>query len=636
MILSSFLLTFALSLQMAAAVEWPDISNPIEQPSAQSADYVLVISIEDYELLSPVRNASVTAEAWTNYFAQTQGVPAEQITWLSNADATKGQISAQLKRLSKKVGKQGKLWVVFIGHGITMYDDGTGAILPYETSDTPRDLYNQSIELSELSTLLGKAESKSIVVLDTSFTALDRQGRLLLDTLPEQAGVKPVMGRKATVVSATQPNEYARQLDNNQPALSYVLLGALRGWADVDKDGFVTLIEATDYADMALTNQTPSVTGRLKRQTVAKALEEGPVLARERSMTPVDPMSLVPQNMVKENVSLEQLLTELAQQRRYEVQIQSEIDNQVSDIRESAARDWQKVRAFASQRVDDPARVAVYAFLKEYQNVVIQVQGREFEVDIPEVQLARQLLTRLATPTLEGVAFTWVPAGEFDMGNAGAESQKHSVRLTHSFYASTTEITQQLYQFILSENPSEISSDLMPVTNVSWLDAVRFSNALSAYEGLEECYVIQKEVVTFPRGTACLGYRLPTEAEWEYAARGNKPGGFAGGDRVTKVAWIDSNSGGEVHFVKQKSANAFGLYDMSGNVSEWVWDWYAPYTPVAVSDPLGASSGTYRVQRGGSAVNAAASARVDSRYPVQADYASPSQGFRVVRTVPEM
>ena len=75
---------------------------------------------------------------------------------------------------------------------------------------------------------------------------------------------------------------------------------------------------------------------------------------------------------------------------------------------------------------------------------------------------------------------------------------------------------------------------------------------------------------------------------------------------------------------------------MSGNVSEWVWDWYAPYSPVAVSDPLGATSGTYRVQRGGSALSGAASARVDSRYPVQADYASPSQGFRVVRTVPEM
>ena len=107
MILSSFLLTYALSLQTANALEWPDISTPIEQPSAQSTDNVLIISVEDYDLLSPVRNASVTAQAWKNYFEQTQGVPADQITWLNNSDATKGQISAQLKRLAKKVGKQG-------------------------------------------------------------------------------------------------------------------------------------------------------------------------------------------------------------------------------------------------------------------------------------------------------------------------------------------------------------------------------------------------------------------------------------------------------------------------------------------------------------------------------------------------
>ena len=176
----------------------------------------------------------------------------------------------------------------------------------------------------------------------------------------------------------------------------------------------------------------------------------------------------------------------------------------------------------------------------------------------------------------------------------------------------------------------------MPVTNVTWYDAVRFANALSAYEGLEECYNIQGQDVFFPLGTSCLGYRLPTEAEWEYAARSNKSGGFAGGDRIARLAWIDSNSGGEVHFVKQKSANAFGLYDMSGNVSEWVWDWHAPYSPASVVDPLGADSGTYRVQRGGSAVTGLSSARVDSRYPVQADYSSPTQGFRVVRTVPEM
>lgn len=633
---ANILFTTSLLIQPAAAVDWPDISEPIARAGAESLDRVVLISLEDYDSLSPVRNASMIAGAWQSYFEQTQGVPASQITWLSDSDATRGQITGHIKRSAKKVSGKGKLWVIYIGHGISMYDDGEAAILPYEASTEPKELYSQAIDMSEIATLLGKADSKTVVVLDASFTGLDRQGRLLLDTLPEQLGQTPLISRRTTVVSAVEPTEYAQQLNNNQPALSYLLLGALRGWADLDDSGQVTLLESIEYIDAILNTQTPSVSGRLKRHDVAPALEKGPTLTRERAMTPIDPMSLVPENMVQENVSLEQLLTELEQQRRYEIQIQSEIDSQVAGIRESASQNWQKVRAFASQRTDDPARVAVYAFLREYQDVVIQVQGREFEVDIPEVQLARQLLTRLATPTLEGVGFTWVPAGEFDMGGAQADALRHSVKLTHSFYASTTEVTQQLYQFILNENPSDVQSDLLPVTNVSWTDAIRFANALSAYEGLEECYSIQGDVVSFPLGTACLGYRLPTEAEWEYAARANKPGGFAGGDRVSKLAWIDSNSGGEVHFVKQKSPNGFGLYDMSGNVSEWVWDRYAPYAPVSSVDPMGASEGVYRVQRGGSALTGLTAARVDSRYPVQADYASPTQGFRIVRTVPEL
>jgi formylglycine-generating enzyme required for sulfatase activity len=347
-------------------------------------------------------------------------------------------------------------------------------------------------------------------------------------------------------------------------------------------------------------------------------------------------MSLVPEGMLSEGVTLENLLNELAQQREYEVQIQQEIDSQVAYLREAASLHWQKVRGFAQQRVDDPARVAVYAFLREYQNVIIHVQGKEYDVDIPEVQLARQLLTRLATPTIEGVDFTWIPADNFVMGNSDKKSFEHPVRLNHSFYASTTEVTQQLYQFILNENPSAFQGTLFPVTNVSWFDAVRFSNALSSFEGLEERYTIKGETVTFPLGTDCLGYRLPTEAEWEYAARGNGKGGFSGGDRISRLGWVDINSGEEVHFVKQKVANTFGLFDMSGNVSEWVWDWYEPYDPANASDPIGPVEGIYRVQRGGSAMTNISAARVDARYPVQPAYVSPSQGFRIVRTVPDI
>ena len=111
-----------------------------------------------------------------------------------------------------------------------------------------------------------------------------------------------------------------------------------------------------------MSKQSPSISGRLKRQDVSKALEVGPTLVRERTIQPVDPMSLVPENMIQDDVSFGPTVVELEQQREYEVLIQAEIDNQVSVIRESAASNWRKVRAFASQRVDDPARVAVYAF----------------------------------------------------------------------------------------------------------------------------------------------------------------------------------------------------------------------------------------------------------------------------------
>ena len=475
-------------------------------------------------------------------------------------------------------------------------------------------------------------------MFDASFNALDRQGKPLSEAFPSQEGVVPVITKKTTVLSAVSPNETAGNLtENGRPAFSYLVLGALRGWADADQNGWMSLLESVDYASIVLGAQTPTVQGRLRRQKVSEAVEEGPSLVRERpAIKPVDPMALVPEGMLDENVSLESLLGELAQQRAYEVKIQEEIDGQVSSIRESAAAHWQRVRGFAEQRVDDPARVAVYAFLREYQDIVIQVQGQEFEVDIPEVQLARQLLSQLATPVVHGVDFTWVPGGVFEMGNSQVSSLAHSVRLSHSFYVSKTEVTQELYQAIMGDNPSPMKGNLYPVMNVSWFDAVQFANALSAYEGLEQCYEIAGERVSFPQGTACLGYRLPTEAEWEFVARANTPGGFSGGDRLARLAWVDSNSGEEVHFVAQKSANEFGLYDLSGNVSEWVWDWYGEYQVSDNVDPSGPSKGTYKVQRGGSVITGIQQARVDARHPVDPAYRSPFQGFRVVRTVPDL
>ncbi|MBL8632707.1 MAG: SUMF1/EgtB/PvdO family nonheme iron enzyme [Myxococcales bacterium] len=172
---------------------------------------------------------------------------------------------------------------------------------------------------------------------------------------------------------------------------------------------------------------------------------------------------------------------------------------------------------------------------------------------------------------------------------------------------------------------------------VSWFDAVTYCNALSVKENLPPCYQINGTTVGWADGVKCTGYRLPTEAEWEYAANPASPPRtvYAGADSPDAVAWHSGNSGNTTHEVKTKTANGRGLYDLSGNVWEWVWDWYqGNYEALPSSDPIGPSTGTNRVMRGGAIYYNAAYARVAER-----DYYAPtnriySLGFRIVRSNP--
>ena len=150
-------------------------------------------------------------------------------------------------------------------------------------------------------------------------------------------------------------------------------------------------------------------------------------------------------------------------------------------------------------------------------------------------------------------------------------------------------------------NPGFSQSETHPVSCVSWNDALAFCNWLSDREGLQRVYRVQGAITTSDFGKN--GYRLPTEAEWEYAARGGPSSrGYnnSGSNDVGPVAWYSSNSGSATHPVGTKAPNELGLYDMSGNVWEWCWDWYDNYGSGSQTDPVGASSGGYRVSRGGS------------------------------------
>jgi len=204
-----------------------------------------------------------------------------------------------------------------------------------------------------------------------------------------------------------------------------------------------------------------------------------------------------------------------------------------------------------------------------------------------------------ARPNVPG--FVWLPPGRFVMGSPDSEQDRYGdegpqtvVTLTHGFYLCQHEVTQAEYQAVIGSNPSYFTGDPNhPVENVTWYDATNYCAKLTAAE---------RAAGRLPAGYV---YRLPTEAEWEYACRAGTTNRFSFGDdpgytRLGEYAWYSANSGGQTHPVGQKRPNGWGLYDMHGNVWEWCLDWYGNYPGGGVTDPKGPGSGSYRVVRGGS------------------------------------
>lgn len=209
------------------------------------------------------------------------------------------------------------------------------------------------------------------------------------------------------------------------------------------------------------------------------------------------------------------------------------------------------------------------------------------------------------TFTVNGVQFTMVAVegGTFTMGATSEqgsdawddEKPAHKVTLS-DYYIGQTEVTQALWEAVMGGNPSRRIGDNLPVEQVSWNDCQVFIQKLNQLTGKQ--------------------FRLPTEAEWEYAARGGRKSRgykYAGGNNIGSVAWYDDNSGNEMHPVATKQANELGIYDMSGNVWEWCSDWYGDYTSSSQSDPQGPSSGSDRVGRGGGYGSIAGVCRVSCR-----------------------
>ena len=257
--------------------------------------------------------------------------------------------------------------------------------------------------------------------------------------------------------------------------------------------------------------------------------------------------------------------------------------------------------------------------------------------------------------------FVYIAPGTFMMGSPtdeegrGSDETQHEATLTRGFFLQTTEVTQGEWRRVMGNNPSFHSScgNLCPVERVSWWDAVTYANSRSRSEGLQECYSLglcsgvagsgtvtgdgapgygvgnyMCNRLTFA-GPTCSGYRLPTEAEWEYAARAGSAG--SGYPEIEQFAWHADNSGGMPRFVGQLQANAWGLYDMMGNVWEWTHDWHGPYVRAA-TDFTGPSSGYHRTIRGGGWNQSNTSLRFAFRNYNTPGGRDSDVGFRLART----
>ena len=225
------------------------------------------------------------------------------------------------------------------------------------------------------------------------------------------------------------------------------------------------------------------------------------------------------------------------------------------------------------------------------------------------------------TFTVNGVKFAMVPVegGTFTMGATSEqvgdaeddEKPAHQVTLS-DYYIGQTEVTQALWEAVMGSNPSFFKGDNLPVEQVSWNDCQVFIQKLNQLTGKQ--------------------FRLPTEAEWEYAARGGRKRRgykYAGGNNIDLVAWYSGNSGNGTHTIATKQANELGVYDMSGNVWEWCSDWYDGYQSSSQSDPQGPSSGSDRVGRGGSYDSSAGYCRVSNRYGILPGCRGDNLGLRL-------
>ena len=668
----------------APSPSWPELSTLSAPAGGGANDAALIVDIQDYDQVADVVGARRNADDWYRWMVKTRKIPLASVGRVSDANATREAILQEAERIAARASDGGTLWVVFIGHGFP--GEGGEPLLVGSDARPNRDsILNRSVGRTELLDLLRTGrQADTVMVLDACFSGQTATGDELVEGFQSLAPVADLdRSSSATVLTAASAGQVAGRLPGAaRPAFSYLVLGGLYGWADDTEyggngDGYVTATEAVDYATGALVAtskdnraQRPRVEGANPDLVLGHGTARSPDLVelsiggeQAEHASPLGGGEVVLDGEVIDYAAMaaeveaanveEELARKRAEEARRERDAvrEKELSRLTRQTQAKATEDWSYIEPQLASRTER-TEAMVRSYVQTYDGAKVRFDEVERSVPIPEVAEAKAWLDvaptsspgRVPTGTTYtnsvGAVLVKIPVGRFTMGSPPGESGRGDdegqvkVELTRSFWLMATEVTQGQYRAVTGENPSGFKGDDLPVEQVSWYDAVKYANALSEREDLTPCYTVSGTTVGWPKGLGCSGYRLPTEGEWEYAARGGEGHVYSGSATLSDVAWYGANSGGKTHAVGGKAANGYGLYDMSGNVLEWVWDSYGSSLPGG-RDPLGPEAGSGRVLRGGSWSRSARYLRVASRFwDFPGAHGGHYLGFRLARTSP--
>jgi len=665
---------------MVTGAEWPDLSVAPASEGGGEQDAAVVVGIENYSFLAPVPGAVDNAKDWYRWLKETRGVRAVKL--LTDGSATRHSILAAVEDAARRVGEGGTLWFVFIGHGAPLADGDDGVLVGATAQQRVVDFFPNTISRSELLDALEQGQQdETLVVLDACFSGRQSGGAALVPDLQPALVSGTWKPKRSTVLTAAKGDQFAGPLPGERrPAFSYLVLGALRGWGDRDGNRRVTVREALDYASDAMfevvddRTQTPSLLGPGGELVLARPSrpESGPdltefVASASPAPAPLDSVVGHVETSTGSETDLLALAEEArqlraereakeAREREIEAHLEAErerrYDEAVDTLRADAQSEWLALAPLLEGGGPEVVRV-VELYVGKYAAAAVTIDGERHPVNILQVSDAREWLRRAAGSVVDTVVseglfglvtgphgYEMIPIepGEFVLGNPlneehlGNDGKRHRVRLTSRYYLGATEVTQDLYESVAGENPSNKRGPRRPVENVTWLEAVLFCNELSQREGLAPAYEIVGESVDWVLDAD--GYRLPTEAEWEWAARGGGPAN-TGASQGEPWSWTVTAEGAIPNEVAGSEANGYGLHDMDGNVKEWVWDRYAEYPTGTATDPMGPTEGGRRVFCGCNwSYNGLKRGPLAFRGWATPDKRWSRRGFRIARSLP--